>query len=358
MSTGEIKQDNEIYLTGNRMLVWLSGHDVSKIEQYEFAAMGGDEVALMSGDLVMRCAARVRHPKAGRLRIGYVGTPHYGWLKDVFDGKNDSMHRIIHASTTDNFHLPKNAVENLLASCPARMRKAYIDGYFVPLGGGVYPVFDEGKHAIMWEYDHRLQTGCAIDWSALTPAVLFVQILPKDYKLNQTVLPEGGMVIIDEMHPDGSTMSVTTERLCHLIKAKGYRLDFAVVDPAGKGTQSTSGMDDITIARQILNTRIMFKDDPKLRLIQNGIEHVKRMLEPVGKPPMLYFSADLLESQHPRCVIPAIRAYSYPVKKEGKDQEEKPIKDGITDHAMDLVRYLAINFFPVVRLQSRVRSIA
>lgn len=356
---GESRQDNEIHLVGNRKFIWISGHNLEKLEQYEFAAMGGDEVALMSGELVLRCAARVRSPKAKRLRIGYVGTPHYGWLKEAFDGKNDSMHRIIHASTLDNHHVPKEAVENLLINCPAKQRRAYIDGYFVPPGGNVYSEFDESVHVIDWQFRADLETGCAIDWSPFTPAVLFVQKLPCGFVLGNRKLENGGMVIFDELHPDGTNFGgLTTERLCLLIKAKNYPLHFAVVDPAGKGTQATSGTNEIAIARQHLNTRIVFTEAKHLRLIQNGIEHVQRMLAPIKGDPMLYFSSKLLVTKEPRAVLNAIRSYAYPKAKDGEPLDNDPVKDGISDHSCDCVRYLAINFFPVVRLQTRVRSIA
>jgi hypothetical protein len=259
---------------------------------------------------------------------------------------------MINVSTFDNPDTDDEFKEDLRDGCPARLVKAYIYGHWVPLGGTVFPEFNPDVHVIPWALDRKLKTGVLIDWSPRTPHALWVQLTPPGNGF------PAGAVVIDEIIPDGTDVAVTTERLCELIKAKNYRLDFACVDPAGLGTEATSGINQISVARDKLNTQIVYTTNARLRLIQNGIEHVKRMLEPLQGPPLLFFSDSLSDNPSPRSVLNAIRGYSYPKAKDGKPLDSQPEKDGITDHACDLLRYLAVNFFPVMRLQTKVRSIA
>jgi len=72
----------------------------------------------------------------------------------------------------------------------------------------------------------------------------------------------------------------------------------------------------------------------------------------------LYFADHLPNNRDPRGVWNSLIAYSYPEEKDGRPTGDDPLKDGVTDHQCDLVRYLCTNLFPVVRLQTRVRSMA
>jgi hypothetical protein len=206
-----------------------------------------------------------------------------------------------------------------------------------------------------------------IDWSPRTPHVLFKQLLPVGYHVKPgVVLPPppkhtawsyGGSVTFDEIILDGSEQAITTERLCEHIRAKGYQLSWAEGDPAGRGVEATSGVDQVAIARQVLGLNFKFPPH-NLRNISDGIQHVKALLEPVQGPPRLYFARKLAENRSPRGVWNALRGYSYPRAKDGKPLGESPEKDGITDHASDCERYDAVINFPIARLGGRVRSIA
>ncbi len=350
----ESKQDNTIFMERGIRIIYLSGHNLDKLEQYEAAWLVGDEVALMGADLLHRSVARVRDPKAGHPRIGYAGTPHYGWLKEEFAGRNNANRRIIHVRTLDNPFLTKEAIDSMLANVPASLQKAYIEGQFVPPGGQVYPELDRNVHVIPWNPDSRLKTVAVIDWAYRTPHVLIAQMLPKGYELRGKMLPNGGAVVVAELYPE----NIRTEDLCKRTKQLGYQIHEACADPAGEGKDASSGMDQIQIAKKILGVPIKYTNNARLRLIRNGIEHVGRALMPASGVPMLYFSEQVAEAKHGRAVVNAMEAYSYPQDKDGKPVSNEPIKDGIVDHACDCVRYLVINHFPVIRLQSRVRSIA
>jgi phage terminase large subunit len=352
---GQSKMDNTIFLRHNIRVIYISGHDPSRIEQVNATWALLDEAGLMRHSVVMKAAGRVREGK--RLRIGYCGVPYFGWMQKEFEGRDDKMRKILHASTTDNPHLPKEYIDNLYESCPARLQKAYLHGHFVPQGAVVYPEFDKQRHVVDWEYDSNLKTGISIDWSARTPYVMFFQMLEPGVIINGEELKQPGVVIIDELVPDGTQQSISTPRLMMLIKNKKIPIHCAVADPAGKGTQSTSGTSDLNIAKKHLGIHIERTTDPGLRLISTGIDHVKQMLEPLSGPPRLYFSKKLLLTHSQRGVINAIQAYSYKEDRDSNYVDENPIKDSVSDHACDALRYLCIRYFKIIRLQTRIYSL-
>jgi hypothetical protein len=358
--TGHSRGKRCLTLIGNRRLLYRSGHVPERLEMSNLSYLGADEVGLMDPSIFLRAVARIRDKRAKALRIGLTGVPYWGWLKDEFEGRNDSKRRIIHVSTGDNEHLHPEAMENLLAACPARLRSQYIEGLFVTPGGTVYPEFEHSRHVIPWQIQNWFDIGCLIDWSPRTPCVLWVQLIPEG-----TIMPEGpiqapGAVIIDELHPDGSEVAVTTERLCQLVKAKGYPVRWFCCDPAGVAVEATSGMEQIAIARRELNIPARYTTNARKRNIQNGIENVKRLLDPLQGPPLLYFSDQLVTTggRDPRATLNAVPSYAYAKPKGNKPLDSNPVKDGITDHVNDCIRYLSVNFFPSYRLQTRVRSVA
>ena len=97
---------------------------------------------------------------------------------------------------------------------------------------------------------------------------------------------------------------------------------------------------------------------PNMRSISVGIMHVRRLLDPVNAPARMYFSKKLLEQRLPHATWPSLMAYGYEKQRGNKPISDNPIKDDVTSDACDAVRYLAINFFPSVKLASRVYSIA
>ncbi|MCK5805355.1 MAG: DEAD/DEAH box helicase family protein [Lentisphaeria bacterium] len=142
------RTDNIFNLRDSSRIIFLSAHIPERIEMFNAAWAVLDEAGLMQRRIFERIQARVRVKRAGCLRIGLTGTPHYGWLKDEFEGQDNDKRRIIHARTADNPHLHPDYVANLTAACPARLAKAYLEGHFVPPGGAVYPEWDTDRHVI------------------------------------------------------------------------------------------------------------------------------------------------------------------------------------------------------------------
>jgi len=362
MIVGGNWEEGALYLKGNRRLLYRSAHEPKRIEVSDLCYVGADEIGLMKSEVFVRMVARTRDERATLPFLGFTGVPIFGWLKDNFDGRNDMQRRIMHIRSTDNKRVSKEALKNLLDACPARLRPCYIDGRFVPPGNRVYHVYDRDRHIIDWSFDYyverlrharvRSEVVVVIDPGLRTPHVLFVQIVPEDVRLpNGKVTASPTAIVFDELYPAGRDEdAIRTDQLCGLIKAKGYPLRRCIFDPAGLAKEQTSGVSVAEIIANELNLEVEYETDPSLRSVINGIELVDRMLSPTTGDPMLYFARSLDESADPRAVLRAIDVYHYPKDAEGKPVSDNPVKDGVTDHAMDDLRYLAINteeFIPI-----------
>jgi hypothetical protein len=348
---GESRMDSMIFLEGGRRVLYVSGHKLETLEQFQAAWLAADEVGLMKADLMPRAAARVRDPRAVRRRIGFVGTPHWGWLADAFDGRNDAQRKIIHVSTTDNPYLDQAYLDGLYDTCPGTMAEAYIHGHFVPPGGTVYGEYDPKIHHVKWKYDPKYPVGASIDWGSRTPHVLFFQIVPENTKLSTgKITTHESAIVFDELYPDGRITRIRTDDLCDQIVDKKYPLSKVCVDP--------TGFAQIEISHERLRVPINFIRRSKRVKVTVGIEHVSRMLRPYRGEPRLYFADSLAQATNPRAVCNAIRSYSYGKDEEGRPLREEPQQDGVSEHATSGLRYIAINYFPAVRPKAGVRSMA
>lgn len=353
---------------GDREIFFISAFEPERMELLTLAWAVGDEAGLWPHETMRQMVSRVRDPRARYRQVSFVGVPRYGWLHDEFCGVTDSSgdRRTYRLKTSDNAKAPPQYLDSLLSACPARMRKCYLEGEFVAPGGNVFPEYDEGKHIIAWDDSKpQAKTIAAIDWSPRTPHVLIIQIVQDstiDGKSVTKLSPQhagAAMVIADELVLDGST-PLTVEKICMEIKSRGWKVAEVICDPAGGAAEATSGIDQIRIAQAALGVRVLYSTTRAQRDIRNGVEHVRALLEP-GKDsvPRLYISKSVLAKAQTlphhlrsRSVVNALRMYSYPQISDGKPVSNTPVKDGITDHACDCVRYAAVWYFPVSRLSA------
>ncbi len=349
----------ELYIAGNRTIKLISAHEPKRIEASTLAWAYADEAGLLSHKVFVRANARCRDPRAGSRRLGWTGVPIYGWLKDEFDGRSDVHRSILRASTYGNEYLPEDYIDALEESCPARMRKCFLDGMFVPPGGSVYPEFDD-RHLVNFELTNKhaldnIQVYLAVDFSPRTPACLWAAMLPAGYverSISAAPLKRDALVIVDELNPVGAHSPVTIQHLAQQIRAKGLPYVNVIADPAGRAVQDTSGIDSVSMLQMELGTRIQHPPH-SLREIRTGINHVRLALDPARGAPYMYFARKLSANRDPRGIVNSMRALSYPEPRDGKPLDDNPIKDGITDHQTDLVRYLTVSLIPNSRPKLR-----
>jgi hypothetical protein len=160
---------------------------------------------------------------------------------------------------------------------------------------------------------------------------------------------------------DGQHVAITRENLLAEVLRRGYLLDHFVCDPAGGAVQSGTTITDIRQGVNMLGVSNRVPRGSAARSIQVGLAHVQNMLAPMDKTPRLYFSSDMVEraktyAKHVRgrASINAIQSYGYPED----DTSPVPVKDGVSDHFCDCLRYFVMVHFPADRLLSTVRQAA
>lgn len=358
-----------LHLHGGRRLTYRSGHDPTLVEGDNCAYAALDEAGLMKRDIYRKIVARVRDERSPYPRIGLTGVPFTGtWLQDVFEGRHDLKRSILQFPTHYNTQLPDGYIDNLKEAIPRRLWPLYLEGLFVTIGASVYPVFSADRHVVSYEWKHEQRnrklrtrpanTGVVIDPSPRNPHVLFVVLLEEGDYFGPHIAQRRTALVFDELLPISDVElgedAIRTERLCQMIIDKGYPIHWCIMDPAGKAVEATSGKHQVAIVSEMLDVNVEYTYDPRLRLIENGIEMVERMLDPLSGMPCLLFAESLRYNHSRRAVLNAIQHYHYAEAKDGKPISNQPVKDGVTDHAMDDIRYLAINYFPQAPLSVRI----
>jgi hypothetical protein len=314
-------------------ILYTTTGNLSALEGYTAAWAVVDEAQEMSSLAFPKLMARLRGGDEPRMHLAC--TPVYGWLEREFGARNDADRRVIHASLLENPHVTDAFIRAMRNSVPADLADAYIHGLFVTIGGPVYAgILNPAVHRSTWQYSSRTpyEIVCVIDWGFRRPHVLFAAILPAG-----EMGPFESAIIFDEIMPS----EITTMDLCGIIKDTGYRVDYCIADPAGRASSSRSNMSDVEEAEDLLDVPFEFPEEHN-RGIRTGIDRVKTCLNPFLGEPSIYFADKLWHETNRRGIIQAMRAYSFPQEKEGRPISDEPVKDGISDHACDCIRYLTI----------------
>ena len=211
---------------------------------------------------------------------------------------------------------------------------------FTSLAGRVYGDFTRHDNVGEFAYQHNLPTFLSLDFGYRRPAALFFQTAQGPDGLEHIYL-------IDEIiHKE----NMRTLDLVNAIKAKNYRFVRVFGDPAGYQVQASVGMGEAEIFYQMTGYRVYSVRDHASRNINSGISHVRNFI----------LSADGTRRLHisDKCpgIIEDIESYRYPDTKDGREIKEAPLKDGLSDHGCDSLRYFFINKFPIKNSKIRTRK--
>ena len=202
---------------------------------------------------------------------------------------------------------------------------------FTSLSGRIYGDFTRHDNTGEYNYNYNLPTYLSLDFGYRMPAALFFQVAKGPDGLEHIYL-------VDEII---HKQNMRTLDLVNAIKAKNYRIVRVFGDPAGYQVQSSVGTGEAEIFYQMTGYRVYSVRDKASRNINSGISHVRNFI----------LSADGTRRLHisDRCqgIIEDIESYRYPESKDGKELKEAPLKDGISDHGCDALRYFFTNKFPI-----------
>jgi len=195
---------------------------------------------------------------------------------------------------------------------------------FTTFAGRVYAEFSRLTHIVKnYKYDPEIETVVGIDFGFRQPAVLWAQIRNGDE-----------VVVFDEYVKPNTK----TDELIQVIKSKPYRVDHYYCDPAGEGINIQSGLSDVELFRQN-GIRLEYTKNPTLRSIPAGVELVRRFIMNAKGEIRLRIAENCAR------VISDIENYRYPHQIAPGYLSELPLKDGVTDHTMDALRYIIVNRF-------------
>lgn len=322
------------------------------------AGMDGLNVGWLCGDelrhwpeetfTVAQSRPRLKCPLSQR---AYASTPSMGWMSQAFNEGKDGF-ELITAPTYENArNLAPDYIEKLRIQYSARLAKAVIDGWFVPLEGAVFDVLDpdvwRSEHVMDYEPNtleaRRRKTYLAVDPGFRRSAWLWIhQLAPTEW------------VVFDEMMPEDTS----DMRCVEMVNARGWDIDEVWIDPAADATQSAFGIDTLTVL-QALRSRT---PDPirtiphagPWRSIPFGIERLRALLDWGGNGkqyPRLRFAKRLeaIERSMKRGIVKDMQALVYPDPTPGIARRlDFPVKDGMTDHSVDSAKYWAVGMYMTV----------
>jgi phage terminase large subunit len=266
-----------------------------------------DEAALMR--------AKVWKVVIGRIRIGDIPrgwittTPNgFNWVYDVFAAEVRKNYRYFRASTRDNYHLPPDYIEDLLANYSEEFAAQEVDGNFVASEGLIYKEFNAGVHVCdPFTIPMHWRRVRAIDYGYTNPFVCLWSAIDED----------GRLVIYDEYYRRRDLI----ENHARKIKERKGRFMWTVADHSAQenAEMQNQGVPTVNANKQV----------------RAGIQKVKARLKVQGdgRPRLRVFST---------CVntIKEFGSYHWPEGSQGKNEHEEPVKE--YDHAMDALRYTAM----------------
>jgi hypothetical protein len=309
----------------------------------------GDELRYWPQDAYETFLGRVRVP-CPLPQSAFTSTPTMGYMADEFNsGKKDR--ELITVPTLANAHnLAPDYVENLRLSYSRRLQKAVLEGFFTILEGAVYEALDvdiwNSAHCIEYTHSKRKRTYLAVDPGRRSSWIFVQERAPLDW------------VVFDELILDDISDSGAVAKVNARAKSQGYAIDEIWTDPAADATQSAFNLDTIAMLRGIKtrgNAGIRYITGP-YRSIAFGVDKMRTLFgDPeIGQPIRLRFARGLrtYEQNRQRGVVKDHLGYHYPDHKIGRPYAIDPVKDGITDHSCDALRYWGVGMWVSTNLRA------
>jgi hypothetical protein len=274
----------------------------------------------------------------------FISTPEgFNWLYDLYLlGQKDKLWESHQAPSWENqFAFPEGKEDPFLIERKRNMSKEMFDqefkAAFTSFEGRVYP-FDRQKDVGSFPYNPNYPTFCSIDFGYRMPAVGWFQV----YKVN-------GIEHINMIDEILHEKNIKTDELAKRISSKRYNVRAYYGDPAGMQAQGQSGLGDIEIFRKH-GIEVRTIRDRTSRNIASGISHVRGFIEDANNERFLHLDH--------KCqgMAQDLETYRYPEASDNKELKPTPIKDGISDHGCDMLRYFLLNRFPIKNRQLNVRS--
>ena len=240
--------------------------------------------------------------------------------------KNPADWKSKHVKTSEAGTISPEEIERARRDMDPRVFRQEYEASFETFGGQVYTDFDRDKHVpavpIPFVPGAEYAVGMDFGWSSPTVA-LFANI---DAQENVTVFAE----YVKRETP------VPLVGLAIKNQAPGHIPRLIACDPAGAAKSEAMGLDAISELRAIFSFETVRYRANYPGVIQDGINTIRKWLR----------NGKLKISRACPHLIRALEMYRYPDPKNDV-QSELPLKDGISDHPCDALRYLFACRFPL-----------
>lgn len=248
-------------------------------------------------------------------------------------------------SWENHYAFPQGEQDEDLIEAKSSMTKEVFDqefaAEFTALSGRVYSDFSRRTHVGNHPYNSMLPVYCSLDFGYRMPAAVFFQTAKLGNKSEEHIF------VIDEiLHEENLTIT----DLCKAVQAKNYRIARVYGDPAGYQMQSSVGMGEADIFRQITGMPVISRRDRYSRNVQSGISHVRNYMMSADGTVRFHIDHKCKE------IVEDIESYRYPEHKEGSNLKNEPLKDGYHDHGCDALRYGICGRFPIRKQLYKVSS--
>ena len=333
-------------------VVYLRSAEIPKgYDGLTVAWLYGDEIKDWSWKAYLVAIERVRIKAAPMSQRAFTSTPRWNWMNDEWNTEKKNR-EVIRCGTAENAHnLPDDYIENLKLTYSPRLQKAMLLGKFSIMAGAVFEEFDPDPAESEWFVDfdpvdnkkdrkyldsHKVMM--AVDPGFRRSAYLWIVEHPGNDERPSS------WTVFDQYTPDNTTDVGDVE----VINQREWPVDEIWVDPAAGATQSYEGTDTLTAlshvrprehGARILRSTRAFRSIPfgidKLRILLGGYEDMPRRLKFAHR-------VARQERGRPRGTVKDLGALRYEEVKDGRPVTDKPLKDGLTDHTTDALRYWAV----------------
>lgn len=332
--------------TGERYLDLGGGSHVFLRTAQNPDLLDGLDVGWLYADEIRHYRKEAYDIMIGRVRIkcpfpqrAFTSTPSMGWMADEFNtGKKNR--KVLFAGTKENLHnLDPDYLEELRRSYSPRLQRAVLDGRFTILEGAVYDDFDPetGDWVVDWyptaDDLRNKQVDLAVDPGYRKSAWLFI-----------IERKPGEWVVFDQMMPNNASDIACVAA----VNDKGYPIDEVWCDPAGDNTQSVAAADTIDALRHIVpreRGKRLIRSVTRFRSIAFGVDKTRTLIGGwQGSKIRIKFAKRLVEAEtgEERGIYQDLQRYRYADIKDGRPLSDTPIKDGVSDHSNDALRYWAV----------------
>ena len=209
------------------------------------------------------------------------------------------------------------------------------------LEGLIYPAFDRRTHVEReLVLQPNLPTYRAIDWGFNEFVCLWIQ-LDKD----------GTVYVVDEYCANHATTADNARevRTRHDSGSGVPRIEATYCDPAGASRNDQTGYSDVQVFES-MGIPCNYATSPWAREVRNGINLLRSCIQPAFGPPRLKVAASCTR------LIEAFE--SYRSRRVNGQYIDEPVKPQPCDHAMDALRYFAVNRCSPRRNETRRMSYA